>query len=73
VERVVLNALVNGSPKAFEADVCAFGDWPGIVFGAATDAKQRPGFPPDPPSPKELVPANLSAFVLFLEPAHQRL
>jgi hypothetical protein len=33
-----------------------------IVFGEA-----------DLPSPKELLPADLAAFVLFLEPAHQRL
>jgi hypothetical protein len=41
---------------ALPPDTCAFGDWFGIVFGAVTDAKQRPGFPPDPPSARlELV------------------
>jgi hypothetical protein len=34
---------------ALPPDTCAFGDWFGTIFGAVTDAKQRPGFPPDPP------------------------
>ena len=45
----------NGPPEAFGVDVCAFGDCPDIVFGEG-----------DPPSPKELIPADLAAFVLFL-------
>jgi hypothetical protein len=47
VESVVLNALAEES--GFGVGSCAFGDLFGIVFGAVTDAKQRPGFPPDPP------------------------
>jgi len=34
---------------AVPPDICAFGDETAMVFGAVTDAKQRLGFPPDPP------------------------
>ena len=40
---------VGKKPRFLRSDVCAFGDHIRIVFGAVTDAKQRPGFPPDPP------------------------
>jgi hypothetical protein len=33
---------------ALPPDICAFGELVSIVFGAVTDAKQRPGFPADP-------------------------
>ncbi len=47
VERVVLNGLQKTA--ALPPDVCAFGNHTSIVFGAVTDAQQRPGFPADPP------------------------
>jgi hypothetical protein len=62
VERVVLNALVSGDGPALGRLVggarCASSS---IVFGEA-----------DPPSPKELLPADLASFILFFDPAHQR-
>jgi hypothetical protein len=54
VERVVLNALQKTA--ALRPDICAFGDQTPIVFGAVTDAKQRPGFPPDPPRARRPYP-----------------
>jgi hypothetical protein len=33
-----------------QPDICAFGGEIRIFFRAVTDAKQRPGFPADPPS-----------------------
>src|SRR5436190_17122870 len=47
VERVVLNALkiVRLRRLIFAPSAISLG----IVFGAVTDAKQRPGFPADPP------------------------
>jgi hypothetical protein len=47
VERVVLNVLAN--ERGFAAGYLRLRRLPSIVFGAVTDAKQRPGFPPDPP------------------------
>jgi hypothetical protein len=47
VEHVVLNGLRKTA--ALPPDICAFGDHTSIVFGAVTDAQQRPGFPADPP------------------------
>jgi len=46
VERVVLNALRKRLRRLI---FCASGDPLCIVFGAVTDAQQRPGFPADPP------------------------
>jgi hypothetical protein len=54
VERVILNALQKTA--ALPPDTCAFGDQTSIVFGAVTDAKQRPGFPPDPPPSRRRYP-----------------
>jgi len=50
VERVVLNALAK--QDGFAAGYPRLRRFTTIVFGAATDAKQRPGFPPDPPKEK---------------------
>jgi hypothetical protein len=54
VERVVLNALVVDA--ALPPHICAFGDLSAVAFrhgessiGTATDAKQGPRFPVDPP------------------------
>jgi hypothetical protein len=46
VERVAPNAL---HAAALPPDSCGFGDHTGLVFRAVTEAKQRPGFPADPP------------------------
>ena len=54
--RRLLNALVPHVRDGFAAGYLRLRRWFGIVFGAVTDAKQRPGFPPDPPSARlELV------------------
>ncbi len=45
--RRLLNALQETA--ALPPDICAFGDHTSIVFGAVTDAQQRPGFPADSP------------------------
>jgi hypothetical protein len=55
VERVVLNALATYAGLASGFNPSAFVGFFGIVFGAATDAKQRPGFPPNPPTPSQSV------------------
>jgi hypothetical protein len=73
VERVVpwlAVALAKAAQRVDNGDGPPSGRWSAarghagssIVFGEA-----------DPPSPKELLPADLAAFVLFFEPAHQRL
>ena len=46
MERVVLNALRKRLRRLL---FCASDDPLCIVFGAVTDAQQRPGFPADPP------------------------
>jgi hypothetical protein len=47
VERVVLNALTECAASRPDIAPTAIAN---IVFGAVTDAKQRPGFPADPPT-----------------------
>ena len=45
----------------------------GLMFAPSAIVQASSSEKPDPPSPKELIPADLAAFVLFLQPAHERL